>query len=253
MRHTRAYRLSNSLSCYASCDARQTQPKQSRTSPWEHTRSLSHHLRRLLRSAAPSETTSWNPRFGTKAARTSVIWKESPHQCRTQTNPNTTHRSGQVSDESLTGAALAFFTAQMSARDWGENTGFLAFLLLFPAEITVARANISTVTQLASTIPCRGRRKKRISIGEKKFATQAWSLRWHGLRSKHTHNPTLVKLLLYLIMAGMCLWLPSTKATRWKSWETETSPSANLIKRCKKKSNQNWFLKYLFFTGQFYN
>lgn len=102
-----------------------------------------------------------------------LIWKESPHQCRTQTNPNTTPcsspSSGQVSDESLLGAALAFFTAQMSARDGGENTGFLAFLLLFPAEITVARANISTVTQLASTILCRGRRKKRISIGEKKI------------------------------------------------------------------------------------
>lgn len=69
--------------------------------------------------------------------------QEKPSPVPYTNNPNTvhcsSHSSGQISDESLSGAAPAFFTAQVSARDGGGNTGFLAFLLIFPGEITVCQ------------------------------------------------------------------------------------------------------------------
>ena len=145
MRHRCAHRLSNSLSCCASCHAGRTQPKQSSTSHREHTRSLSYHLQRLLRLAAPSETTLGNLCFGTEEVFASITRKKSPHQCHTQTTQTSgpmhcsLHSSGQIRDESLSGAAPAFFTAQVSARDRGGHTGFLAFLLVFPAEITACQ------------------------------------------------------------------------------------------------------------------
>lgn len=171
MRHTLAYRLSNSLSCYASWDARRTQPKQSSTSPWEHARSLCHHLRWLLWPAPPSETTLGSPCFGTEAAFTSVTCKKSPHQRRTQTT-QTPCTALYMAQAKLVTSPYRVLPQHSLPHKCQQGTGeeiqvFWHFCLYFLVKLLFARANVSSVAQLANTTPCRERRKKRIPFGKK--------------------------------------------------------------------------------------
>lgn len=172
-----------------------------------------------------------------------VTCEKSPHHRRTQTT-ETQRTALRIAQAKLVTSPYQVLPQHSSLHKRQQGTGkeiqvFWHFCLYFLLKLLFTRANVSTVSQFASTTPCRGRRKRRIPFGGEKKKICDTSLVSQVTRAAvkaHTHNPTLVKLLLYLIMAGTCSWLPSTKTTRWKSQETEASPGTNLTKRCKSKA-----------------